>query len=452
MLSHIYSLTFWLHSDALFCLLSTAAVLISFQINEGKAHIWRTIVLILLCAGAVTVRWAGLLTWLVVAAVLLNGELWPKMNRRFIIALITGCMTFGTFVSVRAALSVPPELERKIRDAGGSEGGDLGQASNTAGIDPTATRYRIFNPASGGVFGYVARVLRWGNWFGYLLWQPLRLGASNAAVGAVALLVGWLSLLSVVVLAWRAIPGRQWIWLAILCYALMLALNWPHPNARYLVPIAPLIVLAVFKGFDVIRELAIASPAYGRTLNVLLGYFVASILICNGALYAVDVAVARSDDFYANYDAGMDIDLISTAVALRERGVGDQQIGVSEQYVNLGRLRKSLLAIRATYMLTDRSVVPVPKKYLRLGDPRRNPRFLEWARALGIKYVLYQPDVSPWRLFHFRVGWLQELMTGEPAIDTGAGWRLYEIPDQGEEAIRVSVRQVKDWPTRVPGM
>ena len=35
-ISHVYSLSFWLHSDALFCLVATAAMLIAFQINGAK--------------------------------------------------------------------------------------------------------------------------------------------------------------------------------------------------------------------------------------------------------------------------------------------------------------------------------------------------------------------------------------------------------------------------------
>jgi hypothetical protein len=87
-----------------------------------------------------------------------------------------------------------------------------------------------------------------------------------------------------------------------------------------------------------------------------------------------------------------------------------------------------------------------------MGDPHKSTIFLNWARDLGVKYLLYEPEVSPWRVFHFRMGWLQELLTHQPAIDTGAGWRLYRIPPIGDEAIRISLEAGEDWPTRVPGI
>jgi hypothetical protein len=448
-LSHIYSLTFWLHSDALFCLFSTAAVLLAFQLNEGRSQAWRWALLIILCSASVFVRWAGVFTWLVVAAVLLHGEFWPRWNRRWIAVAVTFVVTVGTFVSIRAALSVPPDIQRKIRDAGGAEG-DVGVAANQQNIEVVSTIYRIFNPASGGWTGYVARATRWGNWIAYLLWQPLRIGAASAAIGAVSLLVGWIALLLLLLAGIWSIRGRQWIWLSLLMYSFALAMNWPHPNARYLVPIAPLIILGVLKGVDVLRE-RYPSPIFGKTANVVLGYFVASILLVNLSLYAVDVRVAHAQDFYDSYDAGVHRDLLSAVAWLnQQQDLADGHIAVCERYTNMGRTRTSRLGVRAMAMLTDRAVGSVPWKYLRRGDPRRSPAFLNWARSINVRYVLYQPEVSPWRVFHFRLGWLQEIMTGQAALDTGAGWRLYEIPAVGEEALRVSLDPADQLPTRVP--
>jgi hypothetical protein len=109
-------------------------------------------------------------------------------------------------------------------------------------------------------------------------------------------------------------------------------------------------------------------------------------------------------------------------------------------------------------------VVPVPDRYVKPrrvdgvqvygGDPRRNRDFLAWARSIKVKYVLYQPDVSPWRVFHFRMGWLQKYMTGEPYEETTAGWRMYEIPPEGDAArtVVLDTAASRHWPTRVPGL
>ena len=449
-LSHVYPLTFWLHSDALFCLLTTASVLVAMQISEGKTSTWRGILLILLCVAAVAVRWAGLLNWLLVAAVLLSGELRPKLNDRWLRAGWTGLIVLLTFLTIRAALKVPPDVQRKIKEFGGA--GEEVQTALVDKLDKNVAQIPVWlNPASGGIGGYVVRAVSWANWFSYLLWQPFRLGRSNALINAVSLLVGWTVLAPLLMLGWHAAKARQWLWPAVMLYSFMLAMNWPHPNARYLVPIAPLIILGAFKSFELIGR-RIASPAGATTCNVLLGYFTASMLICNGTLYACDVWVARSTDFYASYEAGLNSDLISAGRWFIAHPPLDGQIGVCERYVNLGKPRISRLALRVTTMLTGKAIVSVPPKYQRAGDPRRNQHFLNWARSLDVKYVLYQPEVSPWRLFHFRVPWLQEAMTGEPAIDAGAGWRLYEIPPLGDEAIRVRVEPTRNWPTHVPGI
>jgi hypothetical protein len=104
-------------------------------------------------------------------------------------------------------------------------------------------------------------------------------------------------------------------------------------------------------------------------------------------------------------------------------------------------------------LLTGKAIVSISPRLLRSGDPHRNNNFLAEMRRLNVKYFLYQPDVSPWRLFHFRVSWLQELMTDQPATDTSAGWRLYRIPPEEGDADRVrDLPQIKNWPTRVPGL
>jgi len=281
----------------------------------------------------------------------------------------------------------------------------------------------------------------------------MRLGQSNALIGLFSLIIGWAILIPLLVQGWRAAWSMQWIWVAILVYSFALALNWPRANARYIVPIAPLIVLGVFKFFQIVRE-RFPTKNVANVSNVLLGYFIASILLCNGALYGCDVWAAHSNNFYETYEAGLNRDLIYASHWLNEHPPKDGQIALCEKYVNLGRVGFSRMGLRATTMLTGKAIVATPRRYTRNGDPRSNPYFLAWARSpeIGVKYVLFQADVSPWRLFHFRVPWLQEAMTGEPAVDTGAGWRLYEIPPSGDECIRVSVPPAPNWPTRVPGM
>lgn len=488
-LSYVYSLTFWLHSDALFCLTSSASLLLAMQINEGRNWKWRIPLLIALCGINVIVRWAGLFSWLLVAAALLSGHLripWSRtlpsmlftgrirdwrqsweaailtqsrkvfstgVNRYWIAVLLSGVVTFATFQALRMALTVTRDEARQIKASGGEIGGGEESAPAVPTADANvATTYSLFNPTHDGIFGLVGRAGTWGNWMSFLLWQPFRLAQANPLLGMISVAIGWTVLVPLLIQGFRAAVTGQWLWIAVLIYSFALAMNWPNANARYIVPIAPFIILGVFKALEWIR-LRFPERGVVTTTKVLAGYFVASILLCNGALYACDVWAARSDDFYATYEAGLNKDLIAAAKWLNEQNVADGQIAVCERYVNLGRVKTSRLGLRATTMLTGKAIVSVPMRYLRSGDPRGNRHFLAWCRSeeIGVKYVLYQPEVSPWRVFHFRMGWLQEAMTDAPAIDTGAGWRLYEIPPQGEEAVRISLPPTSGWPTRVPG-
>src|SRR5205085_7508825 len=107
-----YSLSFWMHSDALFCLISTAAMLLACQINERRRLIWWRIgALILLCIVATLVRVAGVLQCLIIVGLLLGGWSWRhrfsrQWNPQVIAALLALGVTAGTFLVVRKALEV----------------------------------------------------------------------------------------------------------------------------------------------------------------------------------------------------------------------------------------------------------------------------------------------------------------------------------------------------------
>jgi hypothetical protein len=220
----------------------------------------------------------------------------------------------------------------------------------------------------------------------------------------------------------------------------------------------PLAVIVFFGLMYLLTRRWVAAAPMASRLSLsrgLLTFFVVMVVLCNAALWTVDVYVARSGNFYQRYEAGLNQDLIAAARWLKDQPLGDHQIAVSKRYVNMGRRKTdSQLGIRIAAMLIDKAIAPVPDRYVKGGDPRKNINFLNWARSLDpqIRYVLYQPDVSPWRIFHFRMGWLQQLQTGLPPEDSGAGWRLYYIPPDGDEAQRVSLTPQGDWPTRVPGL
>jgi hypothetical protein len=260
-------------------------------------------------------------------------------------------------------------------------------------------------------------------------------------------------------------------------YAFLLAMSWPHPNARYLVPVAFLLLTSIWTGSTAIAQ---AWPAMATPRRPAIFLFIFSYILCNGALYGIEVWAQRSRDFYATYEAGLNQDLISAGRWLSNHHVPtNEAIACIERYVNLSTsARTSKLGLRVTTMLTGRPIITIPKRYLRGlppttapsgsvaaappttqpdyifdPDPAANPGFLAWARSNTIRYYLYQPPVSPWRALHFRVAWLEERATHIPVVDTGAGWRLYKIPTTGPSALRVlPLPPVGDWPLSVPGI
>jgi hypothetical protein len=498
-LSHVFPLTFWLHSDALFCLLGTASFLVALQIGEGRTEAWRIALLCILCSAAVTVRWAGLLNWIVVAGAVMNGRgepigfhsfglsYWsnifgrfgqwlkrPRVSRAAIAMVLSGAATFSTFIAWRFELRVTAQQAAMIKEAGGAEESGLDSRADAS----THTEYGLMNATDSGWRGYVARGFSWGDWFSFLFWQPFRFHAIKL-VNAVSVAVGWLVAIPLLYLVVRGLAQRQWIWPAVALYAFLLAMSWPHPNARYLVPIAFLLLVSIWAGTSAI---VLAHPAARSLTRIAIVLFVVTYVLCNGTLYGVEVWAQRSSDFYGTYEAGLNEDLISADHWLSNHHVPtNESIACSERYVNLSTsARTSKLGLRVTTMLTGRPIITIPKRYMKgmpistTGptasstvvyaaatqpdyifdpDPVDNPTFLAWARTNSIRYYLYQPPVSPWRALHFRVAWLEERATHVPVVDTGAGWRLYKIPPTGPSAIRIlPLPPVGDWPVFVPGI
>jgi hypothetical protein len=249
------------------------------------------------------------------------------------------------------------------------------------------------------------------------------------------------------------------MWLAVVIYAGALAINWPNTNARYYVPIFFLATMGVLRAGEALRSFG---PGFWRgTITVLLWMFLGSALITNLALWSVEVKVARSDDFYKEYEAGLNQTIISANRYLAQLpDLKDAEIAVTPSYINLGKKRQSQFALRATAMLTDRAVINLPRA--RQWPP--STKLAWWCQHYGIKYYLHQNPISPWRVWHYRIPEkLQERMQGAPVDKLEAGWELYRvvpyvpgIPGVLDEIpprmVPIETPPSRDWPTRVPGL
>jgi hypothetical protein len=379
-------------------------------------------------------------------------------------------------------------------------------------MDQQGTRsYQILTETTPGK-GYDDRFLGWGRWFSWLYWQPFRAAAGSALIEGTASVVGWMVILLLGVVAWNGFKTRRWIWPALFVYTGGLAMLWPVANARYLVPVAFLITLGVLTAIDQLKEqrfwlwvwLGLGSvfalyaifpfqrllpslpvspvdavaPMVGcfimaavvgasrlleghvewsevRIRRLLLrigaGVFVCVTLVCNVTLWAVDVWVARSDDFYAAYEAGINQNLIAAARYINDNdpNIRDGQIAVTPAYLNLNRKRSSLFGLRATALLTGKSIISLPRKWQEFPP---GPKLSRWMTRYDIKYYIHQTPVSPWRVWHFRVAWWQVMRTGDvPDKETPSGWELWRVDEPGKMT-QIELVPSSDWPKRVPGL
>jgi hypothetical protein len=499
-LSHVGQATFWLISEGLFCLVTSWCLLLALQIKErsgverGGQGAWRIALLGVLCAVAVLVRWAGVLGILPIAAILLRGEspwavfldfkrslvakfrrtapLVPATTTRlWVTILVAGLCASVTFIVLRKVLagwetseSAPITSTVTVAESGGETvGADAG--TNIGGqrliLEDrfVAMQYNLISFSGFGGTTYSERFAGWGRWFSWLFWQPFRAGMGDPIIDTGALLFGWLIIALLLFVAGYGAAHREWMWLALLGYAGALAINWPNVNPRYYVPVYFLLLIALLTSKRVLRSFG---PGWWRgVISTLWWMFLGSVVLTNVAIWFKEMQVARSDDFYANYEAGLNQTMISANRYLAELpNLKDAEVVVTPSYINLGKKRQSQFALRATTMLTNRDTINLPRE--KQGPP--GSKLAWWCQHYGIKYYLHQHAISPWRVWHYRIPeWMQARMQGSPVDKMEAGWKLYRVvpfvpavPGVLDEIpprlVPIETPPSRDWPTRVPGL
>jgi len=544
-LVHTYSLTFWTHSEAFFCAVAALSFLIALQISENRGGLaWRLPLLLALCFGGVMIRWAGILQFLIVCGALMNGtRFWtlPTLPK-WVMSIAVIAVSFASFVTLRHVLSLTPQQEIAQREAGAVfDEAATPRPSATADakkLDLLNTETAKDRTLAGEL---VRRSADAGTWFSWLFWQPFRFAASVPAAAWLGIVVGWLVITALGAKLVDAVLRFQWLWLGLAAYCAVLCINWPNANARYLVPITPLLFIGVIQGVRLLLVGSIGGMERDRFVAMLLivaallvtvvelivlrrpeatlvvwtltaawllrlwgrsgpadrparvgqlavGTFAFSVLLVNGALYAIDLRVARSHDFYAHYEAGFNEQLIQACYQLNQAGLKDAELAVAERYVNLGKVRKSKYAVRAAVLLTGRAVQTVKDK--NAGEPKSE--LLKWCQRRKVLYYLDQRPSVPWRVWHFVLPrWLNEKLVNVPLGADTSGWTLYEIhidpvpampyaaptnfaqrvthrvlplavpttqpatrpaTEFRRSASKVDLPTVKHWPIRVPGM
>jgi hypothetical protein len=468
-----YSATTQLRSEALFCALLAGATLVGHQIGEGRAQWWRIALLCLLSMAMVGTRYAGLPAFAIVAAAVLWNQRRLEFNRQWLAAAIALVLTAATFVGVREGLKRLPNPQPEIPWVGpGGEGGE----SVLEQDGPIAVVGRL------GPLSYLLQFLRAGQWTAGLLWMPLHVAVSNVHLGLLVNLFGWTLLAAYGAGLLAGVRRRQWLLSGTALYCAAVITRWGVVNPRYLMPVAPLILVGIWQGLAIAAATA-GRPRLASLLRLAAPTFLTSLALCNLGLWSVDAWIARSGRFYHYYMAGELEELVSAARFLRTVPLRHGEVGVSERFFNLNRSRPNGFAMRGLVMLIGRDVRPVPNRYgdegqRRAGTARRaaapppgssgaqrrkyselarlittgeaDEHLVNFAQFMQIRYYLYRPPASPWRAWHFRLPWLQRLVTGQTDIPESPGWELYEIRDG--RAIRIDLPPADRWPTHVPGM
>jgi hypothetical protein len=291
----------------------------------------------------------------------------------------------------------------------------------------------------------------------WLYWPELRFTNVNTwtEVPGTILGIGIVALL--LITAVRGFFSRQWLWLGLLIYCGAMIAVWPNPVPRYLVPLLPLITVATL---DALAWLA--RPDCGtwqrRICAWLYKGFVASVILCNVALWCVDVWVAHAPNFYGRFEAGTNKELIAASRYLRSNTPASERIGVSTHYDNLGRPQREPSGPRVVVLLADRKVCIVPAHIAAQphASHAEDKELLKWCMENHTQLYLYQAPLNPWRVWHFRVpAWLQNKMANRPEDEvtqdsTTSGWQLWEI--RPGVRTRISLDDWQDWPRRVPGL
>lgn len=514
-LSSVYPLTYWTHTEAFFCLLGFAALLIAFRISEGRARLWWEVpaMLALLGFGAFT-RWPGLLHAVLVIPILLSGPKrrpWRRASAwAYSAAVLLVCI--GTFRFTYDYLRLTKEEQLVASTAGATAETETGETEASMEVQPplttmpaTTTSTTATPPPSesevpnrGDVWGsgkrgpaaeVAYRVATSGRWFAWLLWQPTRFGQSIGFIDASALIFGWLAIALLAVTMIRSALRRDFFWIGLAIYTGGLCVLWPNPNARYFVPVAPFILLGVIRGIaEAAAWIGPRERANGITTNgiatngqptatldyaepgtaaaawspppleVLRGgwkllsvVFVIVTLATNLPLLAIDIRVFRSRDFYGKYEAGANEDLMAVASYINAHPT-DAPIAVYEKYDNMGRIRYSKFGIRALHLLCDKLVVPVERKNKFLKMKPTDEDMRKSIRRSGAGYCVTQESWTPWRVWHFRLTpGLQEWLTKKSVPYETGGWELWGRVNARYEKVEDVPRAFKA-PTRVPGL
>src|SRR5262249_1454223 len=148
---------------------------------------------------------------------------------------------------------------------------------------------------------FVDRIVWFAGWIAGLFWD---LFYDSRVLRPYILLLGWISLIGLATTVYCGLKRRTWLWAAIALQMIALGLIWPNVIPRYIMQMAPLILFAIWHGFEHIAAVSKSRPV-GIIVKTAIALGLASIFISNLAEYALEVWVQRSAHFYRHFEGGL---------------------------------------------------------------------------------------------------------------------------------------------------
>ncbi len=378
--SPVYPLTFWPHSDAILVAFAGLSVWSAATFRTTGRQRWLVATCGLIATG-VLMRWAGLAFAIIPAMVCVG----TRRNGTRAAGIVAGLTVLASAV---VAFGFVQAVVR-------------GYGPITLAAADAATAPELFvreRPDLSIIGEFWHRAQRLHNWVGWALFAPMRFlgfGGMGRAGEVVNATVGLLTVGLLVVAAVSEGRRGRWLFAGVTMYVLGLALSWPFPNPRYLVPALPGLIAGVL--------LALVRIGWISRLHLvaksLRWLFVSALLVVNGTMWAVDVWIARSPtpiDFYTRYEAGLHLNLMAAADELSGT---DGLIATSERYENLHERWSYQHASRVVAYLADRPSIPVPNQFTGWGVKKLQ----QWGRDNDVAWYIHQNPTVPGRIWHFRL-------------------------------------------------
>lgn len=496
------------YSECIFLPLLAAALLLAFRIRDGHVRYTSMFGLLTLCCLLVLVRWAALFYWPILATACLSSQPWRQQKTALLAVALSGLVIGGTLLATRHELtqyalahvksktsaaatstksltkvkkknnetaiknSFPSQQATKDGETGvtldyslktnrskqpvavavnslpaptvptgSAADGRLGSASSSSNLEQHSQRtVDALRRAKEKWFG---RILHAGHWQTTLYWPATKIARSSDSLGANVLnMIGWgMWLLLALGLRINLLAGQRMAW-GVLAFSAGMIL-FSGVVERYLSPALPLLLWGTFAGIDSLRD-PLKHWSSRWVGSVALYGAIGSILICNAMFLIVSIVLLHTGNFSEHWCGGDHRSIVNIAQLLDEQ---QGTIAVSSYAVNLGAEQSSGATARLLHWLTNSKLKQAP--YIK-SKASPDASLAKWAKSQGVRYYVYRPPINPWRLWHFRLPWLQEVLTAQPIGEPNPSYQLYELKEGKWR--EVSVPRIAREITHAPGL